>query len=404
MPTMTPSELRSRLTGVVGFPVTPFSDALTVDLAGLRANVAAMTAHPFCCIVAAGGTGELYSLNTEEHTAVVRTSVEATAGRTAVIAGVGGNIGVAVEQATKAWKAGADGILALPPYYPHADEAGLLAYYAAIGAATPLGLLVYSRDWVNPGPGFVAKLAELPTAVAWKDGQGDARRYQIIMDAVGDRLHWVGGAGDDLVGTYYRLGIRCYTSSISNVSPKLALLLHDVAAAGDEAKLARADAPLRGAALRLPRAQEGLRGLGDEGDDAAAGPGRRPGASAAGQRQRERARRAARDDGDLGALPVATVHNDARLQDIWSRACQRLSGRSVPPGAAADGRVWDGPRLLADRALSAVGGGPSSLGAIQLALGAPAGTSAGRTSWKSQVQLHHGVARPPCRRAPGSSP
>ena len=57
------------------------------------------------------------------------------------------------------------------------------------------------------------------------------------MNAVGDRLHWVGGAGDDLVGTYYRLGIRCYTSSISNVSPKLALLLHDVAAAGDEATL-----------------------------------------------------------------------------------------------------------------------------------------------------------------------
>jgi len=169
---------------------------------------------------------------------VVRTSVEATAGRTAVIAGVGGNIGVAVEQATKAWKAGADGILALPPYYPHADEAGLLAYYAAIGAATPLGLLVYSRDWVNPGPGFVQKLADLPTIVAWKDGQGDARRYQIIMNAVGDRLHWVGGAGDDLVGTYYRLGTRCYTSSISNVAPKLALQLHDVAANGDEVTLA----------------------------------------------------------------------------------------------------------------------------------------------------------------------
>ena len=238
MPTMTPSALRSRLTGVVGFPVTPFTDALALDLAGLRANVAAMTAHPFCVIVAAGGTGELYSLNTEEHTAVVRTSVEATAGRMPVIAGVGGNIGVAIEQATKAWKAGADGILALPPYYPHADEAGLLAYYAAIGAATPLGLLVYSRDWVSPGPAFVQKLADLPTAIAWKDGQGDARRYQIIMNAVGDRLHWVGGAGDDLVGTYYRLGIRCYTSSISNVSPKLALQLHDVAAKGDEATLA----------------------------------------------------------------------------------------------------------------------------------------------------------------------
>ena len=39
---MTPSELRSRLTGVVGFPVTPFSDALTVDLDGLRHNVEVM--------------------------------------------------------------------------------------------------------------------------------------------------------------------------------------------------------------------------------------------------------------------------------------------------------------------------------------------------------------------------
>jgi 5-dehydro-4-deoxyglucarate dehydratase len=235
--TLTPSALRSRLTGVVGFPVTPFTRGLTLDLHGLRENVADMAAHPFCCIVAAGGTGELYSLNADEHAAVVKTAVEATAGRMPVIAGVGGNVGLAIEQATRAWKAGADGILALPPYYPHADDAGLLAYYEAIGEATPLGLLVYSRDWVNPGPAFVNKLAGIPTAVAWKDGQGDARRYQILMHAVGDRLHWVGGAGDDLVGTYYRLGIRCYTSSISNVSPKLALQLHEVAAAGDEATL-----------------------------------------------------------------------------------------------------------------------------------------------------------------------
>ncbi len=65
------------------------------------------------------------------------------------------------------------------------------------------------------------------------------RRYQIIMGGVGDRLHWVGGAGDDLVGAYYRLGIRCYTSSISNVAPRLSLALHDVAAAGDEKELTR---------------------------------------------------------------------------------------------------------------------------------------------------------------------
>jgi hypothetical protein len=254
---MTPSELRSRLTGVVGFPVTPFSDALAVDLAGLRANVAAMTAHPFCCIVAAGGTGELYSLNTEEHTAVVRTSVEATAGRTAVIAGVGGNIGVAVEQATRAWKAGADGILALPPYYPHADEAGLLAYYAAIGAATPLGLLVYSRDWVNPGPGFVAKLADF-----------DSHRLEGRPATRGaTRSSWTPSA---IACTGRRRRRRPGRHLLPPRHPLLHVEhLERVAQAGAAAarrrgsrrrsETARADAPLRGAALRLPRARRASR-------------------------------------------------------------------------------------------------------------------------------------------------
>jgi 5-dehydro-4-deoxyglucarate dehydratase len=236
---MTPAELKARLVGVVGFPVTPFAADGSVDLAGLRRNVEAMVAHPFCAIVAAGGTGEIYSLSATEQTDVVRTTVEAAAGRMPVIAGVGGSVAVAREQAAGATAAGASAILALPPYYPHADEQGLFEYYAAIGKASARGLLVYSRDWVNPGPAFVKKLASLPTAVAWKDGQGDMRRYQIIMGGVGDRLHWVGGAGDDLVGAYYRLGIRCYTSSISNVAPRLALALHDVASAGDEKELTR---------------------------------------------------------------------------------------------------------------------------------------------------------------------
>jgi 5-dehydro-4-deoxyglucarate dehydratase len=57
------------------------------------------------------------------------------------------------------------------------------------------------------------------------------------MTRLGDRLQWVGGAGDDLVGAYYRLGIRAYTSSIANVAPKLSQALHDAAAIGDEGRL-----------------------------------------------------------------------------------------------------------------------------------------------------------------------
>jgi 5-dehydro-4-deoxyglucarate dehydratase len=228
-----PGELRSMLRGPLAFPITPFDDHLAVDLDALRVNVRALLQDTPAAIVAAGGTGELYSLAPAEHLSVIRAVVEESAGAVPVIAGVGFNTAIGRQLAADAARAGADGILAFPPYYPQADEEGLLAYYRALASATPLGLLIYSRDWFHPGAALVERLAAIQTLIAWKDGQGDIRRLQILMDRVGDRLHWIGGAGDDLVPAYYAAGLRAFTSSVSNVSPRLALALHDYASAGD---------------------------------------------------------------------------------------------------------------------------------------------------------------------------
>jgi 5-dehydro-4-deoxyglucarate dehydratase len=230
---MRPEGLRARLHGVVAFPVTPFNDDLTIDLDGFRQNLRAMLRHPIAAIVAAGGTGELYSLTPEEHAALVRAAVEEAGGRLPVIAGVGYNVALGARLAKHAADAGADGILAFPPYYPGPDEEGLFEYYRAIADATPLGLLIYARDWFHPGPAFVARLTEIPTLVAWKDGQGDIRRLQMLRARVGDRVCWVGGAGDDMVPAYYAIGIRAFTSSIVNVAPDVAVKLHELASAGE---------------------------------------------------------------------------------------------------------------------------------------------------------------------------
>jgi 5-dehydro-4-deoxyglucarate dehydratase len=235
---MTPQELRTRLRGAIAFPVTPFKADLSLDIAGLRRNLQELLRHPMAAIVAAGGTGEMYSLTPAEHLAVTQATVEEVQGRVPVICGTGFNLPIAVELAQQAARLGADAILALPPYYPNADEEALAEYYAAIGVATRLPLLVYSRDWVHPTPAWVEKLAaKVPTLTAWKDGQGDIRRYQQIMCRMGERLHWVGGAGDDCVPGYYSIGIRTYTSSIATVAPKLSLQLHEAASAGDRTKL-----------------------------------------------------------------------------------------------------------------------------------------------------------------------
>ena len=229
---MEPSELRAKLSGVIAFPITPFKNDLSLDVEGLQENLAKLLAHPICAVVAAGGTGEMYSLTPAEHLEIIQTTVAATQGRVPVIAGVGFNQQLATETARAAADSGADGILALPPYYPNADDEGMLAYYRAIGDATPLGLFIYSRDWANFTPAMVEHLTSIPNLIAWKDGHGDIRRYQAIINRVGDRLHWIGGAGDDMVPAYYSIGIRTYTSSIATVAPRLSLKLHELAADG----------------------------------------------------------------------------------------------------------------------------------------------------------------------------
>ena len=235
---MKPEQLRVRLPGVIAFPVTPFNKDLSLDVAGLRSNLRALMQHPISAVVAAGGTGEMYSLTPSEHLTVVKTTTKEIGGRVPVICGTGFNQQIAVELAKQSASAGGEGILALPPYYTNADDEGLADYYAAVGAATELPLFVYSRDWVNPTAAWVQKLAaRVATLFAWKDGQGDIRRYQQIINRLGDRLYWIGGAGDDCVPGYYSIGIRTYTSSIATVAPKLSLLLHEAASASDANEL-----------------------------------------------------------------------------------------------------------------------------------------------------------------------
>lgn len=228
-----------KLHGVVSFPVTPFKADLSLDLEGLRKNVRMVLQHHVCAIVAAAGTGELYSLSPSEHREVVKTVIEEVGGKVPVLAGTGFNPPIAAEMAWQAAEMGADAILAFPPYYPSPDDEGVVAYYRSIAESTELPLLIYTRDWFNPGPALAEKLAAIPNLVAWKDGQADLRRYQMIRERLGNRFHWIGGAGDDMVPGYYSIGIRTYTSSVANVAPKLSIRLHELASAGNSEELSR---------------------------------------------------------------------------------------------------------------------------------------------------------------------
>jgi 5-dehydro-4-deoxyglucarate dehydratase len=230
---MHPNTLRTKLSGVIAFPITPFKDDLALDLPGLHQNLNKLLEYPISALVAAGGTGEIYSLTQAEYLRVIELTALAVEDRVPVIAGVGFGQRLAIEMVQAAEKAGADGILVFPPYYMQADDEGLYEYYRSISAATRLGMIIYSRDWARFTPAMVERLTAIPNLVAWKDGQGDIRQLQSIMYHVGERLLWIGGAGDDLVGAYYSTGIRTFSSSIATVAPALSLKLHELATADD---------------------------------------------------------------------------------------------------------------------------------------------------------------------------
>ena len=228
----------SKFTGVFGFPITPFRQDLLLDLDALARNVDEMASFPFCALVAAGGTGEMYSLSPEEIEEVVSTCVKAVRGRMPIVAGTGFNSVLGADIARRAAKVGASCILALPPYYVSAPEDGLFAYYEEIGRATDLPLMVYSRDWAVFTPDMVSRLADrVPTLAGWKDGQGDIRKYQRIIERNGERLAWFGGLGDDCVPGYFAIGVQAYTSSISNIAPKLSLALAEAGQKRDFTRL-----------------------------------------------------------------------------------------------------------------------------------------------------------------------
>ena len=232
-------EFARKLTGVFGFPITPMKADLSVDYDGLAKLVDWMTQYPFCAQVTVGGTGEIYSLTPAEAIEAVRVSVDATAKRMPVVAGVGYSTPIGVEMAKGMAKAGADALLIMPPYYINPPAEGLFRYYEAIAGSVDIPVSLYSRDWAVFTPEMVSTLADrIPNLSFWKDGQGDTRKFQRIMGAVGDRLAWIGGIGDDCAAGYFGIGVQAYTSSISNVAPKLSLAIADAGMKCEMDKLA----------------------------------------------------------------------------------------------------------------------------------------------------------------------
>ncbi|MER5291099.1 5-dehydro-4-deoxyglucarate dehydratase [Streptomyces pharetrae] len=240
---MTTAPLAARLTvpsGPLFFPVTAYGPDGTVDIEVFRAHVRRGVEAGAAAVFACCGTGEFHALTPEEFQRCVRAAVEETAGRVPVVAGAGYGTALAARYARLAEEAGADGLLAMPPYLVVAGQDGLLRHYREIAAATALPVIVYQRDNAVFTPETVAALARTDGIVGLKDGLGDLDLMQRIISAVrtevpDDFLYFNGLPTAEQTQLAYRgIGVTLYSSAVFCFVPELAVAFHQALRTGDD--------------------------------------------------------------------------------------------------------------------------------------------------------------------------
>ncbi|RDG35475.1 5-dehydro-4-deoxyglucarate dehydratase [Streptomyces corynorhini] len=246
---MTSAPLADRLTRVAGplfFPVTAYGPDGGPDPAVYREHVRRGVEAGAAAVFACCGTGEFHALNPAEFRDCVAAAVEETAGRIPVVAGAGYGTALAVQYARAAEEAGADGLLAMPPYLVTADQRGLLRHYTELAAATSLETVVYQRDNAVLTPRTVVALAGVEGVAGLKDGHGDLELTQRIVSAVRterpdrDFLFFNGLPTAELTALAYRgLGITLYSSAVFCFVPEIALAFHRALTTGDDTTVNR---------------------------------------------------------------------------------------------------------------------------------------------------------------------
>jgi 4-hydroxy-tetrahydrodipicolinate synthase len=203
--------------------VTPFA-AGRVDEEAFRVFVEWQITEGSTGLVPCGTTGEVATLTHEEQHRLFELAIDQSKGRVPVIAGCGSNnTATAIEHMRVAADMGADAALIVLPYYNKPSQAGLLAHFEALAAASPLPIIVYnvpSRTVVDISVATLAEVAKLPSVVGIKDATGSLGRVTAQRLACGSDFCQLSGNDESALGFNAMGGVGCISVS-ANVAPRL---------------------------------------------------------------------------------------------------------------------------------------------------------------------------------------
>ncbi len=180
--------------------ITPFDANGRIDLPALTALIEHCVAGGVDFLVTLGTTGENVALSETEQNEVVAHTLQINEGRLPIVLGLGGNNTNALVQKLKTLNTnGLAAILSVTPYYNRPSQEGLFQHYSALGAVSPLPIILYNvptRTGVNMTAATTLRLAHSnPIFAAVKEASGNINQ---AMEIIQHRpAHFAVLSGDD---------------------------------------------------------------------------------------------------------------------------------------------------------------------------------------------------------------
>jgi 4-hydroxy-tetrahydrodipicolinate synthase len=226
------------LCGVIPPLITPVDSHGTVDRAASSALAEYVLTAGCSGLFVMGGCGLGPWLTAEQRSAVVRTYVEAAAGRAPVLAGVMlPATGPAREAARRAEADGADALVIASPYYNTVGALEQRRHVEGILAAVELPVLLYNipQSTHNPlHPEAVSALAREERVLGVKDSSADLWAFQRHLLLKHERPDFRVLQGDEhVLAASLLIGADGLIPGLANVAPQYFVAMVRAARAGD---------------------------------------------------------------------------------------------------------------------------------------------------------------------------
>ncbi|MHC4460891.1 MAG: 4-hydroxy-tetrahydrodipicolinate synthase [Planctomycetota bacterium] len=232
-----------KIEGVYAVICTPFTEDDQIDKTTLRKHLRYLVdqgnVHG---IIPTGSTGEFAAMSEQELRQIADITIDEVKGKVPVVVGTAAvSTSDTIKRSQYAQKAGADGVMVVPPYYCHPNEREIYEHYKALAESIELPIVLYN----NPGtsgvdmlPPLVARLAEFEQISHIKESSGDMTRVAEIMRLCGDKIDIFCGC-DTLSMEMFLVGAKGWVAPPANMIPNLCVQLYQLAAVHKDIQQAR---------------------------------------------------------------------------------------------------------------------------------------------------------------------